>query len=1546
MRRNKIYAILVVLAFFVTIVSFTNLAMASQYDGITAKSPVGTQSSPQYISGTYTFDATMTVGSGETYSVTNAFKINGASYTPTVTSTRETIDYTVYALTYAYVTGTLTNGEYSWYASVTIDGTGYTTTTQYFEVDNSIGIAIITPASSSTVSGSVQVSVTTSPTSTNTATGVSGSIDSINFALSEQSTNQWVGSFQSKNLANSVFQLSISATGTDGTSGSAEEPLSIGNAGPSNWLTTYYTTFGTYSSLDFPQMTGQYVNEGPITTQLGSLPVYPNSGTSSMVLSVPATLANVQTYYFPLDASPYYLFTSTKAANWTDQSTNALTMSGVTVGNNSPFNTPSISIPNSGTVNVNDSGFGPVNLSKGQWSFGFLFYATSGINFGEQLTNIYSSFVSGTSGPFYMILQLSNNTAGGSEYDLTTNMSFNENAWYSIVFVLNNVNGGNINTYQDVTMYVDSQQIGYKVTTVYTGSNGFEGFGKTLFASSYGEDMAGIFMSPSLLTSSEVKEITTPAPWQIYTPIQPSYLSVTQTYYSVTLKNGSEPWSQVGIFVLNTIAGQQTQATLDLTSGLGNQNFFDYRVDVVYSPFMSLDTFTMTLPYNIFTIPLDSIANIYVYNMFNQLVGKLNNYTIQNSNPIVISLSLTQVTFNVVNTIPGEIIVMGNGVTQLAFGGGIILANNSEYNFSTQVFVNGNTVTIYGMPNVTSSLYQTVNFYAAEPDASLSVTVVGYDNIGFLSGSGTPRINLYLDGINYATGETFNSHLYDTINVTIKDMAGQTLYQTNYTLLNIQNSLVVNITTPSFILQFQNAEQAPTGSVLATEIINISTPTTNPKYFYNTSTSIGEIQTMYLKEGTYHVYIHDNATFSQNITLNKSESWVIFGQKLVTLQVFLNDTRQILNNSAKLVVVPVRQLSSLTSSTSYSFQYEVKFPDGSSLTSAQLHAIVQNSTFSIYLSSDGLKESASLASNQTLIFANFTSGSTGAYNFVFLGYLDVSGQSYGVEYDSSFTINSISFYINVFAYNASQIGLLNDAGLGGIHLYVDGILQPLGQQLVGFAGQNTILITDSINQTLYSSTITLTQTTNEITIYITKPSWSLGLQNAEQAPAGTALATETIWINTSTLSGKFLEGISQTLSLYLVQGEYNITVKDNFTGKMTINLTSDQFYVFFGQKFLTYAQFEQKISQLINESAKLTVVPLRVSPSFLPSTNASFSFTISYSNGTILTSQQIHSYVLNGSFDIYPYNSSTIIPVSLVTRGTTIFANFTTGDVNTYNYILEGYLSIAGQFWGVKYTNSFVVQTISNTSYGLSITIAGPATIEVNTNNTYIIHLSYNTNIPLPKSEIPSVFFNMTAQIYRGGLFYKLVPLSINSQGQIVAIVNISHNGTYILTILVKPTSITGNKNASASNYLQLNVVPYNPTGPDSWQQLVNFLSLNADIIGIGTGLVAIAYFVYRRIRKKPLARKTALSDSETIIISNTVRRAMEVDNWDELTPTDRIVLSRLDTKTLHKIIFDLTGENRKSVSAMLEQIQQKNSKWRNMEGNVKRVYRKVRGEV
>ena len=96
-----------------------------------------------------------------------------------------------------------------------------------------------------------------------------------------------------------------------------------------------------------------------------------------------------------------------------------------------------------------------------------------------------------------MTLQLSNNTAGGSEYDLTTNMSFNENEWYSIVFVLNNVNGGNINTYQDVTMYVDSQQIGYKVTTVYTGSNGFEGFGKTLFASSYGEDMAHIHRSIS-----------------------------------------------------------------------------------------------------------------------------------------------------------------------------------------------------------------------------------------------------------------------------------------------------------------------------------------------------------------------------------------------------------------------------------------------------------------------------------------------------------------------------------------------------------------------------------------------------------------------------------------------------------------------------------------------------------------------------------------------------------------------------------------------------------------------------------------------------------------------------------------------------------------------------------------------------------------------------------------------------------------------------------------------------------------------------------------
>ena len=171
---NRKYAALFAIAAFISVALLSNfvigIAKASVYDGVSIDQPSGSQSSPTLISGTYTFEATMTVGYGETYNVNNGFVINGVSYTPTITTIRTTSLYTMYRLSSSYGTGQLSNGEYGWYATVSIDGTGYrspSSGSDYFQVENSFAVSFNSPSSGSTMSGITTVTISVIPSSSN-----------------------------------------------------------------------------------------------------------------------------------------------------------------------------------------------------------------------------------------------------------------------------------------------------------------------------------------------------------------------------------------------------------------------------------------------------------------------------------------------------------------------------------------------------------------------------------------------------------------------------------------------------------------------------------------------------------------------------------------------------------------------------------------------------------------------------------------------------------------------------------------------------------------------------------------------------------------------------------------------------------------------------------------------------------------------------------------------------------------------------------------------------------------------------------------------------------------------------------------------------------------------------------------------------------------------------------------------------------------------------------------------------------------------------------
>ena len=1029
-KQTKLVTLSVFVLMIAGIMIASSMASATNPDGITANQPLGSSSSPATISGTYEFEDTITVATGGSVS-NNIMSINGATFTPSLLSTKyigSTI--TEYKYGYAFITGSLSNGEYSWYGSADIQGTTYTTATEYFEVANSITISFQLPTAGQLVLGNQKINVVATSTSTNTVQSASYSIGSLSGGLTSGGSGEWTGSFDSAGLINGPNVLTVTATGSGSISGKSSESIVVGNKAPSSWDIIYSNTLGSFSQSVLPQGTGQTAQEGPITCALGYLPLYPNTNTRSVTGAIPGTSAGINSLYLPIDASPYYFFNSTTIDNWTNTSNNHIVVVGGTAGNATPYGTPSITLTAS-TVSLSTADpIMPANLSAHNVTFGFLFNASAalamgGISYGLNALNIFPTYASGTSGPAYLTILLTN-SSGASEYQIETNQTISPDSWYSVVLEFNHVNANNIASYKNVSIYLDSYPVGYKVTTVSTGNPYFLGLG-TVITTSPGQVYADIFESNTILSQKAIGQITTPSPWQIYTPISPPLYTVKQDYYQFSVTNGTQPWSSLAVFVLEVISGEQSLVTISLTSNLGSQNFLQYNVAINYTPFMSLEHYNLTLSSNPFTAPLDSIVSIRVTNGFGQTVGRLNNSEITSlQQSFTVYLSLTDLLFQFVNTTETAVTLSANGISQQFFGSAIV-ANNSLYVWTIQAFSNGQDRQYSG--NVTTfETYQPLTVYTVAPPAALSVIVFAYHNSSLteVTTGGQPGVLLFLNGKPWQTFASYNTSVGSSINIRVADYLNQTLYSANYSVLNSQNTAVVDITTPSYILSLKNDEQANTSSPKATEIIRVTNNATKVNATF--TDAVGQTLTLYLLEANYTLYLHDNATFTTSVYLNQSSYYVIFGQKLLTLSLFTKDMQQILNNSAKLTVTPLRQPSQLEAKLPYSFEYTISFSNGTLLTHLQIYDIIENSTFSIYLSNDGTSIQGSLAVVNKTLYANFTAPSAGSYNFVIQGFAMFYGQIYGASQSGQFSIIqnvSIGFSMAISGPSKIQIATNN-----------------------------------------------------------------------------------------------------------------------------------------------------------------------------------------------------------------------------------------------------------------------------------------------------------------------------------------------------------------------------------------------------------------------------------------------------------------------------------------------------------------------------------------
>ena len=1004
------------------------LASATNYDGITNTFPLGSSGSPQSVAGIITFAATMTVTSGQSYS-NPVFNINGGSVTPTVTTYKTGIDYTTYKLTYNYNTGNLANGEYKWQSSADIGGTTYyspsSTTYDYFQVANYISISYTSPTPNQVIQSVANIIVTTTPSSTlESVSSVSSTIYSTTAPLTHGNGNQWSGSINVLQFASGPTVIKTTAAGTNGISGVSNESIII-NSPPSNTWTTVYNDFNgiSYTSSTPPIMSASYMNEGNYPFLQGQLPLYPNSLTKSIDIVQP-TIPNVQSMWVPLTASPFYNMNSTQANNWTAQANNPLLWNagGVSIGTNSPYGTYSVNFLGNSKTYANFTTQGtPTNLSAGSYSIGFLFNAPTisglemgGISYSGHALGVFAYDGSGST--FKIEIQFSNST--GHVVEVITNMTFYTNTWYSFVITMNHLTMPDIQTAtssSNLQLYADGAKITYGIVTSTTGGYGIMGLGRDFVnsispASNF--QMANFFVANTVYSQKQVNEIIIPEAWQVYATVQPPFYTVTENYSIITITNGSQPWSAAALYIQNiqpTILGQ---LEVSLTSGFGPQSFFNYVVRARYTPYLSINTYNLTAAFNTLTLPILSTITIEVFNSWGQMVGQTVNYTLSSQSAIAsVYLDLTLLSFQFVNTAETSVTLSANGVSETEFGQALV-ANNSQYFYSATVFANGNSTPYTG--NVTTdSLLQPLTIYANPPIVPLTVLVYAYNQsglgaIGSLAALGSPSINLFINHKPFQTGATFSAQIDTTVNVLITDALNQTLYETNYTLLNSVNTLVVSITKPSWVLTLTNNEQLKpkANSTLATEIINITNNATHVnKTFTN---SVGQTMEVYLLQGNYTLYLHDNATFKTSVNLNSSQFYIIFGQQLLTLQEWLNKTNEIINNSAKLDVVVLRQSTMMLPFVHTSFQFTITYPNGTALTNSQIKGFMLNGSFVIYKLNSSLVQSVATTVVNSTIYANFTTGPVDSYTYVLQGHLIISAVTWGSRHSGNFEINMLT----------------------------------------------------------------------------------------------------------------------------------------------------------------------------------------------------------------------------------------------------------------------------------------------------------------------------------------------------------------------------------------------------------------------------------------------------------------------------------------------------------------------------------------------------------
>ena len=463
---------------------------------------------------------------------------------------------------------------------------------------------------------------------------------------------------------------------------------------------------------------------------------------------------------------------------------------------------------------------------------------------------------------------------------------------------------------------------------------------------------------------------------------------------------------------------------------------------------------------------------------------------------------------------------------------------------------------------------------------------------------------------------------------------------------------------------------------------------------------------------------------------------------------------------------------------------------------------VNSTTEPVSLSANGITisgffGSATVAQNQTYTYT------TQAYN----GYTGKNENYHGIVNPIKAQSYTLQIYtqappalltVNVNAYSGSNIGSIGSGGNPRVLAYIDGQNYTIGSSILVFEGKTyNIRIADMLNQTLYQTNYTLKTSQASLTLSITKPSYTIGIENDEVLPQNSVLATEYVSINKtgSSYHYNFTDSVGQNWVGYFATGNYTIHMHDNVTNTFYVNLTNfNQQRYLNGQALLNLTEFDNAINNVLNytKSVQNTTYGLHIESLtsiqyILSGQSLNVSFGAYYNNYTavsqsFLNSSSIKAIIINTAGQVQD------IPFTTSISGNSITIHLTS--VPSGNMSLRLIIQ-NGKYAGID-VYSFSSSAPVKSSVGLSLTIGVSSNIVAGENLTVPLYLYYSNGTTFNKTDTLLVFPSTTLYILQGNNIIHTYEAFNYSTGVIDFYIGALTAGSYTFYATVSPVNLSG----------------------------------------------------------------------------------------------------------------------------------------------------------